>query len=101
MATSQVTLPESSEGSLLSRLRAGDPIAHTLTGMTAAFIVAITLLLAYHLWIGSEAPRHTFGWSFVTSTAWDPVKENFGALPFIYGTLATSILALLIAVPGG
>lgn len=101
MATSQVTMPESSEGSLLSRLRAGDSIAHTLTGMTAAFIVTITVLLAYHLWIGSEAPRHAFGWGFVTSTAWDPVKENFGALPFIYGTIATSVLALLIAVPGG
>ncbi len=101
MATSPVTVPEASEGSLLSRLRAGDPIAHTLTGMMAAFIVAITLLLAYHLWIGSEAPRHAFGWSFITSTAWDPVKENFGALPFIYGTVATSMLALLIAVPGG
>lgn len=67
----------------------------------AALIVAITLLLAYHLWVGSEIPRQVFGWSFITSTAWDPVKENFGALPFIYGTVVTSILALLLAVPAG
>ena len=40
-----------------------------------------------------------FGWRFFTRTAWDPVSGDFGAFPFIYGTLASSLLALLIAVP--
>jgi phosphate transport system permease protein len=69
--------------------------------MAAAFILAITVLLVYNLWTGSELARTTFGWSFLTSSAWDPVAEKFGALPFMYGTLVTSLLALLIAVPVG
>ncbi|MEO5926687.1 MAG: phosphate ABC transporter permease subunit PstC [Bryobacteraceae bacterium] len=87
--------------SLSRRLRSGDPIAHTLTGMAASTILAITALLAYHLWVGSAEARETFGWGFITASTWDPVKEVFGALPFIYGTLATSFLALFIAVPVG
>ena len=42
-----------------------------------------------------------FGWGFVTGSSWDPVAEKFGALPFIYGTLMTSLLALVVAVPVG
>jgi len=101
MATSPATVPQSSEGSLFKRLRAGDPIAHTLTGMAASTILTITALLVYNLWIGSELPRSLFGWGFVTGSSWDPVAEKFGALPFIYGTLMTSLLALLVAVPVG
>ncbi len=101
MATSPAALPQSSERSLFKRLRAGDPIAHTLTGMAASSILAITILLAYHLWTDSALPRATFGWSFVTGSAWNPVADKFGALPFIYGTLMTSFLALFIAVPVG
>ena len=44
-------------------------------------------------------PGREFGWKFFVRQAWDPVAGDFGALPFIYGTLATSLLALLIAVP--
>jgi phosphate transport system permease protein len=40
-----------------------------------------------------------FGWGFLTSSEWDPVRGKFGALPFIYGTIVSSILALIIAVP--
>jgi len=50
----------------------------------------------------SDAARlslQTFGWRFLVTSAWDPVAETFGALPFIYGTLVSSILAVLIAVP--
>ncbi len=101
MATTPVTVSTASEGSLFRRLRAGDPFAHTLTCTAATLIVVITVLLAYHLWSGSEDARHTFGWGFITATIWDPVRENFGALPFIYGTLMTSVLALAIAVPAG
>lgn len=86
---------------MLEKLRAGDSVVHTLTGVVASSIVALTVLLAYHLWTGSALPRATFGWGFITGSAWDPVNENFGALPFIYGTIVTSFLALLIAVPVG
>jgi phosphate transport system permease protein len=44
---------------------------------------------------------HRFGWNFIVSQQWDPVHEIFGALPFIYGTIVSSLLALLIAIPLG
>src|SRR5258708_16092987 len=87
--------------SMLKRLRSGDPIAYTITVTAAASILAITVLLVYHLWSGSALPRAKFGWGFVTGTVWDPVAAQFGALPFIFGTVVTSFLALLIAVPIG
>jgi phosphate transport system permease protein len=88
-------------GSIPQRLRAGDPIVYTITVTAAASILAITALLVYHLWTGSALPRERFGWSFVTGQVWDPVAEQFGALPFIFGTVVTSLLALIIAVPIG
>jgi phosphate transport system permease protein len=42
---------------------------------------------------------HTFGWHFLVNRVWDPVSGNFGALPFLYGTLVSSLLAIVIAVP--
>jgi phosphate transport system permease protein len=101
MATTPATVPEMPRTSFSQRIRSGDPIAHTLTGIIASSIVALAVLLAYHLWSGSALPRESFGWGFVTGSAWDPVAEKFGALPFIFGTIVTSFLALLIAVPVG
>jgi len=87
--------------SFLQRWTGGDEIAHLITLVFAASILLITGLLVYQLWIGSSAARHSFGWKFFFTSVWDPVFDNFGALPFIYGTLVTSGLALLIAVPLG
>ena len=83
------------------RLRAGDQIAFTITIIAAASIFLITCLLVYELWINSDLPRHRFGWNFIFTRTWDPVAEQFGALPFIFGTVVTSALALLISVPIG
>jgi phosphate transport system permease protein len=63
--------------------------------------VLITLLIVYELWQGSVLPRHKFGFAFFRTSVWDPNFEQFGALPFIFGTLVTSAVALLIAVPLG
>ncbi len=101
MATAPTAFPESAGGSWLSRLRSGDAVAYTITLTAAASILAITALLAYHLWSGSSEPRETFGWGFITGSAWDPVAQKFGALPFIYGTVMTSLVALIVAVPIG
>lgn len=59
-------------------------------------IVAFILITLIH---GSRLSLAQFGWRFFARTAWDPVSGDFGAFPFIYGTLATSFLALLMAVP--
>ncbi|MGB7471138.1 MAG: phosphate ABC transporter permease subunit PstC, partial [Candidatus Acidiferrum sp.] len=85
----------------LNRLRNGDEIARLVTFVFAGSVVLLTILLVYELWIGSVLPRHKFGFAFFATKVWDPVFDNFGALPFIYGTVVTSAVALFIAVPLG
>jgi phosphate transport system permease protein len=85
----------------LKRVRGGDAIAHGIVLLAACTIVAITALLVFELWINSGQSRHKFGWEFLFTSTWDPIKGQFGALPFIFGTVVTSALALLISVPLG
>jgi phosphate transport system permease protein len=93
--------PSGRAQSFRQRLRAGDDLAFLITLLSASSIVVITGLLAWELFRNSEISRHQFGWSFLTGTTWDPVAGNFGALPFIYGTVVTSALALIIGIPLG
>jgi phosphate transport system permease protein len=65
----------------------------------AIMIFAIVGLIAFELIRNSVESWNKFGFSFFFSQTWDPVKGNYGALPFIYGTVLTSFIALLIAVP--
>jgi phosphate transport system permease protein len=65
----------------------------------ACSIFAIVLFIFGILVIHSRPSLVAFGWKFFTRSAWDPVSGDFGALPFIFGTLATSLLALCMAVP--
>ena len=85
----------------VERVRKGDEAAYLITLIAALSIILITALLAQHLWVNSALSRHKFGWGFLTSTTWDPVAEDFGALPFIYGTVVTSLIGLLISMPIG
>ncbi|HTQ60045.1 MAG TPA: phosphate ABC transporter permease subunit PstC [Candidatus Solibacter sp.] len=105
MSAASTTVPSAGpvEGSrsFLSRLREGDEIARLITFVFAASVVLLTLLLVYELWISCVLPRHKFGFDFFITKVWDPVFDHFGALPFIFGTVVTSALALLIAVPLG
>src|SRR5581483_8025616 len=79
----------------------GDTIFKGLTLFFALSIFAIAVAIAWQLWKNSVLPRHAFGWSFLVTKIWDPVQENYGALPFIFGTLVSSAIGLLIAVPLG
>jgi phosphate transport system permease protein len=99
--TMQSASPVAGSRSFLSRLRDGDEIARIITFLFAGSVVLITVLLVFELWQGSVLPRHKFGLSFFFTRVWDPIFEQFGALPFIYGTLVTAAIALLIAVPLG
>jgi phosphate transport system permease protein len=65
----------------------------------ALSVFVLVLLISYELSHGSTLALKKFGWHFLTSSDWDPVNEQFGALPFIFGTIVSSIIALLIAVP--
>jgi len=87
--------------SFLSRLREGDEIARVVTFLFAASVVLVTALLIFALWQGSALARHKFGLHFFATRVWDPVFDQFGALPFIYGTLITAVVSLVIAVPLG
>ncbi len=99
--TSQVTSRPTPAQRFLRRLRGGNEIAYTLTFLCAASILVVTFLLVYQLWVNSALARHAFGWRFIWTSQWNPVTEQYGALPFAYGTVITSFLALLIAVPSG
>lgn len=87
--------------SFWQRVRAGDEVAFGITFLAAFSILFVTGMLVWQLWINSGLPRQKFGWSFFVTQTWDPVAEQYGALPFIYGTLVTSALALIIAIPLG
>ena len=79
----------------------GDQLAWLVTFLFALSILAVTVLLVFQLWVHSSPAREKFGFGFLTSQIWNPVTNEFGALPFIYGTAITSLLALLISVPLG
>lgn len=85
----------------LERLRKGDEVVHLITLAGAWSILVITALLVQHLWVYSRLARHAFGWHFLFTSTWDPVNGQFGAWPFVYGTVVTSVLALIIAIPIG
>jgi len=86
---------------IIRRLRSGDEVAHLITLIFAATVFLIVALLVFELYRNSALPRQKFGLGFLWTRTWDPVFEKFGALPFIYGTVVTSTLALLLAVPLG
>ena len=93
--------PFAGSRSFISRLRESDEIVRLITFLFAASVVLVTILLVYELWIGSALPRHKFGFHFFVTSVWDPIFDQFGALPFIYGTLVTAGVALFLAVPLG
>jgi phosphate transport system permease protein len=102
MGTAVVTAPPQSGARKVTKFwRDGDQIAHLVTFLFAASVFLVTVFLVFELWIHSEPSRAKFGFSFLTGKVWDPVSEQFGALPFIYGTVLTSFIALLISVPLG
>jgi phosphate transport system permease protein len=84
---------------LSSKLLRGDTILKILLAAAALFIIGLLVALAVELSMGSAASMSKFGPGFLIGSTWDSVHEVFGALPFIYGTLVTSAIALLIGLP--
>ncbi len=83
------------------RLEHGDVIFRALTILAALLVLLVVAAIGYELWQNSALSREKFGLGFIYGTDWNPVAQKFGALPFLYGTLQTSVLALLLAVPVG
>lgn len=79
--------------------RMGDMV---FKGLVLALALSVTLVLAlmvYEMARAALPSLRAFGLPFLSGTTWDPVREAFGALPFIYGTVVSSLIALVIAVP--
>ncbi len=82
-----------------SRSRLGDPIFAGLALASGIFVLLLLGSLILSLFIGGLKAFNQFGFSFLYSTTWDPVKEVFGAGVSIYGTLMTAVLSMVLAVP--
>ena len=81
------------------RFHAGDSLFHAGTAIFALLVVAVVLAIGVELWRQSQLSIRQFGWNFWRTDIWDPVSGEFGARPFIWGTLYSSVLALIIAGP--
>ena len=86
-------------GWLALKLEHGDVPFRLMVMLMSALVLALALGIGYQLWQNSALSRDAFGWSFVVTSDWDPVARVFGAAPFWYGTLVTSAVSLLLAVP--
>jgi phosphate transport system permease protein len=92
------------EGLLLAAARthrAPDQIFKYLMLAAALAVIAVVVLIVWELAWHSRLALKTFGLHFFAGTNWDPVSGEFGAFPFIYGTLVSSLIALILAVPLG
>jgi len=86
---------------VLDRLRLGDTVFRHLTRAAAIAVLLILSGVIISLIDGSMPAFRAFGFGFLISSRWNPVTDNYGALPAIYGTIVTSFIAMLIAVPVG
>src|SRR5205085_3659499 len=79
--------------------RWGDRSFRTLAVLCGGSVIALVVLIVLELVLQSRLSMKQFGFHFFVSENWDPVNGDFGALPFIYGTVVSSVVALVIAVP--
>jgi phosphate transport system permease protein len=98
--------PDTDNRSLFTRTkifdaRMADGVFYWTTLIFAGLILALVVWLGYQLYSSASPAIEKFGPKFLTNSKWDPVAEIYGAWPYIYGTLVSSLLALLIAVPIG
>jgi phosphate transport system permease protein len=77
----------------------GDFVFRRTTALIAGLVIAALVAMAFAMIQASRESLAKFGVGFVFSSVWDPVRDIYGALPFIFGTLASSLLALVFAVP--
>ena len=98
---SVVTGEIQSRAKILDRLRIGDNAFRQLTRAAAVMVLAILGGVIISLLVGAWPALREFGLGFLVEETWNPVTERFGAIAPIYGTLVTSFIAMLIAVPVG
>lgn len=79
--------------------RIPDAMFRVIIALAALSVFVIVVLIVYELIDKSKLSLHQFGIGFFYGHNWDPVNDEFGALPFVYGTIVSSVLALILAVP--
>jgi phosphate transport system permease protein len=106
MTTGSAPTPAAEPASVGARLAAsfevsaiGDRIYQWMITAFALCVPILLLVIAGGIAVGAWPTFREFGFSFLTSSAWDPVNQVYGAAPAIYGTLVTSLIALLLATP--
>jgi phosphate transport system permease protein len=90
---------EAKRAKVLERFRRDDSAFRTATLVAAITVLALLAGVLISLLLGSLPAWHAFGFNFLTTQVWNPVTEKFGALAPIYGTVITSLIAMLIGVP--
>jgi len=98
-ASGSASNPHASDDPSLAHSAWGDRIFRALLVLAALTAPALLVALLWQLIHGAAPAIDAFGFSFITDSVWNPVAEKFGALPLVFGTLLTSFLALLPAVP--
>jgi phosphate transport system permease protein len=104
MAMKLATQPETGVTAIVQRARPasgalGDAVFSTVATVAGVLVLLLLGAIIVMLFLGGLPAFRTFGFGFLTSTAWNPVREQFGAAVSIYGTIVTSLLALIMAVP--
>src|SRR6266850_3936612 len=84
-----------------ARVNVGDRLFRVVLRLAAGTVLLLVVALAAEMVRAAWPAIQKFGARFLVTSVWDPVAEQFGAVPFVYGTLLSSLLALLIAVPLG
>lgn len=82
-----------------TRWNVGDFLFKHVTMLFAVVVFLLVFLIGLEMYKGSQLSIEKFGWNFLSSTTWDPVRDEYGALPFIFGTIATSLIGLTVALP--
>ncbi|MCL5275106.1 MAG: phosphate ABC transporter permease subunit PstC [Chloroflexi bacterium] len=100
-STSRFRLNRPASSPIGRMLQHGDIPYRVILVISALLILGLMVGVGVMLWAASAATRNADGFSFITATDWNPVAGKFGAMPFIAGTLSTSLVALALAVPLG
>ena len=107
LAQTSMEREQSAARSVLQRIRTRTPrssripdaMFRVIIALAALSVFVIVVLIVYELIDKSKLSLHQFGIGFFYGHNWDPVNDEFGALPFVYGTIVSSVLALILAVP--
>jgi phosphate transport system permease protein len=99
--TENLTALNATRATALRRFTRSDAIFRVLTRSSAWLVLLVFIGIMATLIVSSWLAFSLFGFSFLTSSVWNPVTEKYGALPAIYGTLVSSAIAMVIAVPLG